>query len=71
MRKGLKIRAILAASVIGGCACAAEMVMTATPESSGGVPGTAPSISAASKAPSGDLAHRYRRVVRRRTVVVI
>ena len=73
MSKGLKFRAVVASIVVAGCASAVGL-MTITdgenvtlPTKSG--PAAVSSVST-KKASSDDLARRYRRVVRRRTVII-
>jgi hypothetical protein len=73
MSKGLKIRAILVSAVLAGGVCAAAMIVSTnrasvTPATKS-APATVSSVSA-KKASSDDLARRYRRVVRHRTVII-
>ncbi len=76
MRSGM-IRTVIAAAIVGGCAGGWSLTSVAQVESSPSAlaPISSAAVSAStgsvSKASDEDLARRYRRVVRRRAVVVV
>jgi hypothetical protein len=77
MSKNQKLRAFAAATIVGGCVCAAAVITTNRdnhPNATKNAPAPAMNLTvgASSKISDDDLAVRYRRrVVRRRTVVVV